>query len=93
MQVYRSDIGQQRDRPRALDSVCQRPLMLCTTTGYPSGNNFAALGDKMLERFRVLIIDDQTGIRTKAADLAPVIDTFFPLWPSSGSALIGNHFI
>jgi hypothetical protein len=47
----------------------------------------------MLERFGILVIDDQTFIGTKTAYFAPVIDAFFSLRPSPGSAVIGNHLI
>jgi hypothetical protein len=93
MQIYGADIGQQRNGSSTLDSVGQGSLVFCTTTGYASGNYFSALSDKMLQRFWILIIDDQTCICTKAAYFAPVVDAFFSLWSSCGSAGIDNHFI
>jgi hypothetical protein len=93
MQIYGSNIGQQRNCSRALDGMRQGPLMFCTATRYPPGDDFSTFGNKMLQRFWVLVVDDQTRICTEAAYLAPVIDAFFSSWPSPGSAGIGNHFI
>jgi hypothetical protein len=67
--------------------------MFGTTTRYAPWYYFAALSDKILERFGILVIYDQTCIGTKTAHFAPVIDAFFSLRSSPGSAGIGNHFI
>ena len=82
MQVYRSDIGKQSNGPCAFDGMRQGSLMLCATTGYPSGNNFPTLGNKIFQCLGIFVINYQTGICTKTANFTPVIDAFFSFWPS-----------
>jgi len=43
-------------------------LVFGTTTGQPSGNDFAAFGNKESKRFRILVIDHKTRICTESAN-------------------------
>jgi hypothetical protein len=50
-------------------------LMLCTTSGQSSGNDFAALRDEISQRFGILVIDFKTGIRAEPANF-PAMEYF-----------------
>ena len=48
---------QQSNRSGPLDCVGERSLMLGTTTGQSSGNDFTAFGNKISQGFRVFVIN------------------------------------
>jgi hypothetical protein len=76
IKVKRADVWQQRDRPRTFDRVRQFALMFGTTAGNAPGNDFAALGDKILQSPGILIVDFQAGIGAEAANFAAMVNAF-----------------
>jgi hypothetical protein len=79
--------GQKRDDAGALDRYRQLPLMLRTVSRSPARHNFAAFGNKALERAYVLIIDCERLIRAEAADLAASTSA-----PASSAAFASTAF-
>ena len=74
-----SDIRQKGNRSGPFDCVGERSLMLGTTTGQSSGNDFAAFGNKISQRFRIFVINYKTCISTKPANFpAMVYSSFSP---------------
>ena len=69
--------------------------MLCTTPGQSSGNDFAALRDKISQRFRILVINFKAGIRAEPANFPAMIYSFFSSLISSSSSGVSrrsDHF-
>lgn len=80
MQIDGPHIRQKGNRSRPFNFVSEGSLVLCTTAGQSSGNDFTALGYKISQRFGVLVVYFETGIRTKPAHLAPMkYSSLFPL--------------
>jgi hypothetical protein len=82
-QINGTYIGQKGNRSGPFDLVGKGSLVLCTTPGQSSGNDFAALRDKISQRFRVLVVNFKTGIRAEPANFPAMIYSFF----SSGSVI------
>jgi hypothetical protein len=76
IKIKRADVWQQCDRPRSFDGVRQFALMFGTTAGDAPGNDFTALGNKILQSPGILIVDFQAGIGTKATDFSAMVDAF-----------------
>ncbi len=76
-QINGTYIGQKGNRSCPFDLVGKRPLMLCTTPGQPTGNDFAAFRDKISQRFRILIINLEAGISAESAYFTTMIDSSF----------------
>jgi hypothetical protein len=55
-----SDKWQKCNRSGLFNRVSKGALMLGATSGQPPGNDFAALGDKISQRFRVFVGNHQT---------------------------------
>ena len=83
-QINGTYIRQKGNRSGPFDLVGEGSLMLCATPGQSSGNDFAALRDKISQRFRILVINFKAGIRAEAANFPAMIYSFF-----SGSGPIG----
>src|SRR5579872_1145745 len=58
----------ERDVPRALDGQLHLSLVPGAVTADAARNDLAPLGDEVLERLRVLVVDDQRAIGAVAAD-------------------------
>ena len=76
-QINGTDIRQKGNRAGPFDLVGKGSLMLCTTPGQSSGNDFAALRDKISQGFRILVIDFNTGICAEPANFPAMIYSFF----------------
>jgi len=76
-QINGTYIGQKGYRSGPFDLVGKGSLVLCTTPGQSSGNDFAALRDKISQRFRVLVVNFKTGIRAEPANFPAMIYSFF----------------
>ena len=76
-QINGTYIGQKGNRSGPFDLVGKGSLVLCTTPGQSSGNDFAALRDKISQRFRILIINFNAGIRAEPANFPAMIYSFF----------------
>jgi len=68
-QINGTYIRQKGNRSGPFDLMGEGSLMLCATPGQSSGNDFAALRDKISQRFRILVINFKAGIRAKSAYL------------------------
>jgi hypothetical protein len=76
-QINGTHIGQKGDGSGLFDLAGEGSLMFCTTPGQPAGNDFAAFRDKISQRFRVLIININAGIRAKPANFPAMKHSFF----------------
>ena len=71
--------GQNGDVARPFDGLRHLPLMFCTVSGDPSGNDLSPFRDEIPENLRVLIIDVQFLIRAESANLPPQKRFFLPV--------------
>src|SRR6188768_1233701 len=62
---------QERDVARALDGEGHLALVARAVAADAARDDLAALGDEVLERLRVLVVDDQRLVRAVAADALP----------------------
>jgi hypothetical protein len=76
-QINGTYIGQKGNRSGLFDLVGKGSLMLCTTPGQSSGNDFAALRDKISQRFWIFVINFKAGIRAEPANFPAMIYSFF----------------
>ena len=63
--------GKNGDVTRPLDRDRHLPLMLCTVSGDPSGNDLSPFRNKISKDLWIFIIDIQFFVRTESADLPP----------------------
>ena len=71
--------GQNRNVTRSLDRRCHLPLVLCTVTRDPPGNDLSPLSNEISEDSRVLIIDVHFLIGAESTNLAPDERFFLPV--------------
>jgi hypothetical protein len=76
-QINGTYIRQKGNRSGPFDFVGKGSLVLCTTPGQSSGNDFAALRDKISQRFRILVVNFKTGICAEPANFPAMIDSSF----------------
>jgi hypothetical protein len=76
-QIDGTYIRQKGNRSGPFDLVGKGSLMFCTTPGQSSGNDFAALRDKISQRFRIFVINFKAGIRAEPANFPAMIYSFF----------------
>ena len=76
-QINGTYIGQKGNCSGPFDLVGKGSLVLCTTPGQSSGNDFAALRDKISQRFRILVVNFKTGICAEPANFPAMIYSFF----------------
>jgi hypothetical protein len=76
-QINGTYIRQKGNCSGPFDLVGKGSLMLCTTAGQSSGNDFAALRDKISQGFRILVIDFNTGICAEPANFPAMIYSSF----------------
>jgi hypothetical protein len=93
-QINGTYIRQKGNRAGPFDLVGKGSLMLCTTPGQSSGNDFAALRDKISQGFRVLVINFKACIRAEPANFPAMIYSFFSsrIISSSGVSRRSDHF-
>src|SRR5688572_19966242 len=60
----------ERDHPRALDRQRHLALVLGAVAADAPRDDLAAVGDEVLQRLRVLVVDDDLLVGAEAADLA-----------------------
>lgn len=77
LKVVGANEGQQCDGACPFYGMGQCALVLGTGARNPTGYDFSPFGNKVLETFRILIIDDQAAIRAEAADLTAMENSFF----------------
>ena len=88
-EIDRSDKRQKGYGSGPLDCVGERSLMLGTTTGQSSGNDFAAFGNKVSQRLGIFVTNYKTGISTETANFPPMVYSSFSsrvMVPSSSGA-------
>ena len=76
-QINGTYIGQKGNRSGPFDLVGKGLLVLRTTPGQSSGNDFAAFRDKISQGFRILIINFKTGVRAESANFSAMIYSSF----------------
>jgi hypothetical protein len=76
-QINGTNIGQKGNRSGPLDLVGKGSLVLCTTSGQSSGNDFATLRDKISQRFGIFVINFKTGICAEPANFPAMIYSSF----------------
>lgn len=72
-----ADKWQQGDSPGAFDGLVQGTLMFGAGSADSSGNDLPSFGNEKPQGFDVLVVDDQTAVRTEATDLAAMENAFF----------------
>ena len=63
--------------PRHVDRFLQFSLVIGTSAGHSPGHDLPPLRNKMLEKFRILVIDCNIRILAESADPFPYIYPFF----------------